>query len=242
VPGGNTRKQLARRVRDEATYVCFERNAATSQSNNCETDALSPPWGTFTKGLSHDDFGAATPSDIAAMIVQINQSSSNSPSVSPFPLTYTTKVAAPFSVPKYEGVYRWPHTDKDGHRTDKDVEGTARSWESPLAGHTFEINGPDPDEFAMPPAPTIGSAELTAETGEVYAMALLRDVPFASWNAAAGNPDGDKVRGVVALLNELDFFGGRLATRPTTLNHHARGGDANIGSSGPVRAEPRRSG
>ena len=80
-------KEAARQVRDEATYVGHERNAATSQSNNGEADALNPPWGTFTKWLSHDDFGAATPSDVAAMIVEINQSSSNSPSVSPFPLT-----------------------------------------------------------------------------------------------------------------------------------------------------------
>lgn len=208
VPDGNTRKQLAREVRDEATYVGHARSAVTHQANNGEADALNPPWGTFTKGLAHNEFGEAVPGDVATLIAQINQSSSNSPGVSPFPLTYTTKVSAPFPVKKFSGTYRWPFVGPMGEMKLAGMQGTARSWESPLAGHTFEINGPDADEFAMPPAPTIGSAELTAEIGEVYGMALLRDVPFAKWNAAAGDPDGDKVRGIVALLSELDFFKG----------------------------------
>ena len=53
-----------------------------------------------------------------------------------------------------------------------------RAWESQGAGSTFELEGPDAQSVTMPPAPKIGSFELSAEIGEVYAQALLRDVPF----------------------------------------------------------------
>lgn len=54
-----------------------------------------------------------------------------------------------------------------------------RAWESQGAGRTFDLEGPDAQAVTMPPAPALGSDELTAEIAEVYAQALLRDVPFA---------------------------------------------------------------
>ena len=60
-----------------------------------------------------------------------------------------------------------------------------RTWESPLAGHYFEIEGPDPAQFTMAPAPKLGGSELCFEMASVYVMALLRDVPFAD----LANPD-----------------------------------------------------
>lgn len=53
-----------------------------------------------------------------------------------------------------------------------------RAWESQGAGRTFDLEGPDAQAVTMPPAPALGSDELTAEIAEVYAQALLRDVPF----------------------------------------------------------------
>lgn len=53
-----------------------------------------------------------------------------------------------------------------------------RAWESQGAGNTFDLEGPDAQAVTMPPAPAMGSDELTAEMAEVYAQALLRDVPF----------------------------------------------------------------
>lgn len=46
----------------------------------------------------------------------------------------------------------------------------------------------------MPPAPRLGSAELAAEMIEVYAMALARDVPFASAEWEAAKPIAAAVR------------------------------------------------
>ena len=55
-----------------------------------------------------------------------------------------------------------------------------RAWESQSAGLAFELEGPDAQAVTMPPAPKLGSPELTAEIAEVYAQALLRDTPFAA--------------------------------------------------------------
>ena len=42
-----------------------------------------------------------------------------------------------------------------------------RAWESQGAGLTFDLQGPDAQAVTMPPAPTLGSAELAAEMLEV---------------------------------------------------------------------------
>ncbi|MEM6397663.1 MAG: vanadium-dependent haloperoxidase [Bacteroidota bacterium] len=58
-----------------------------------------------------------------------------------------------------------------------------RAWESQSAGLAFDLQGPDAQAVTMCPAPALGSSELTAEMGEVYAQALLRDVPFKNFSA-----------------------------------------------------------
>lgn len=60
---------------------------------------------------------------------------------------------------------------------------TVRAWESQSAGLAYDLQGPDAQAVTMPPAPSIGSDELTAEMAEVYAQALLRDVPFRNFSA-----------------------------------------------------------
>jgi len=68
------------------------------------------------------------------------------------------------------------HKAKTGN-ADKGSVGL-RAWESQSAGLAFELEGPDAQAVTMPPAPSLGSDELTGEIGEVYAQALLRDTPF----------------------------------------------------------------
>lgn len=62
-----------------------------------------------------------------------------------------------------------------------------RAWESQSAGLAFDLEGPDAQAVTMPPAPEVGSSELTAEMAEVYVQALLRDTPFNAMSA--GNLD-----------------------------------------------------
>ena len=58
-----------------------------------------------------------------------------------------------------------------------------RAWESQGAGLTYDLEGPDAQAVTMPPCPSLDSQELIAEMGEVYWMALCRDIPFANWGS-----------------------------------------------------------
>jgi len=107
-----------------------------------------------------------------------------------------------------------------------------RAWESQSAGNAFELEGPDAQAVTMPPAPKLGSAELTAEMAEVYAQALLRDVPFTAFNKGVASPkkfvplkgvtynnalealqtnlsDVNKVEALTEKLNHFDWFTGK---------------------------------
>ncbi|NYI08382.1 vanadium-dependent haloperoxidase [Allostreptomyces psammosilenae] len=85
---------------------------------------------------------------------------------------------------------------------------------NPRAGAAFELLGPDPQAFPIPPAPRVDGAEHSAEAVELYWMALCRDVPFRDFAAD---------RRVAAAAEELDglpgYRGPRLCGRvtPATL-------------------------
>ncbi len=86
-----------------------------------------------------------------------------------------------------------------------------RAWESAGAGLTFDTQGPDSHAVTMKPVPKLGSAELTAEMGEVYVQALLRDVPLAtlySPSADSQTDDGFRTRAeqLIHHLNALPYF------------------------------------
>eukprot|EP00172_Hildenbrandia_rubra_P003881 Plantae.Rhodophyta-Hildenbrandia_rubra.ctg6820.p1 GENE.Plantae.Rhodophyta-Hildenbrandia_rubra.ctg6820~~Plantae.Rhodophyta-Hildenbrandia_rubra.ctg6820.p1 ORF type:complete len:613 (-),score=101.67 Plantae.Rhodophyta-Hildenbrandia_rubra.ctg6820:129-1967(-) len=57
-------------------------------------------------------------------------------------------------------------------------EGKIRGFESSGGGLSYDLEGPDAQLYAIPPAPTLTSKELAAEMSELYGMALLRDEPF----------------------------------------------------------------
>lgn len=99
-----------------------------------------------------------------------------------------------------------------------------RKLVNPQAGLAYELEGYDPQQLAMPPAPALGSAEAAGEMVELYWMALLRDVPFERY---AGDPL------VLAAARELsslsDFRGpreGSEITPQTLFREGAPGGTA----------------
>ncbi len=96
---------------------------------------------------------------------------------------------------------------KGGFKSPKGKNAKVRAFESQAAGLTFDLEGPDAQAVTMPPAPRLGSDELTAEMGEVYAQALLRDVPFSELDNCEerGKPDKD-VDALIGALNELPWF------------------------------------
>jgi len=95
-----------------------------------------------------------------------------------------------------------------------------RAWESQSAGLAFELEGPDAQAVTMPPAPPLGSDELTAEMAEIYVQALLRDTPFnAMSTGVVCSDDTESIAGIVQSpadvtkikhltneLNTLDWF------------------------------------
>jgi hypothetical protein len=92
---------------------------------------------------------------------------------------------------------------------------TALKLTNPQGGLAFDIAGPDAQEITMPPAPRFDSEQTAHEMGELYWMAVLRDVPFSSYAthptvAAAAN----------LLNNEFPRFGG---TVPVTGQNVFRG-------------------
>ncbi len=60
--------------------------------------------------------------------------------------------------------------------------GGAVKLQNPQAGLAFGLIGLDSHQMTMPLAPVLASAEAAAEMGELYWQALLRDVPFATYD------------------------------------------------------------
>lgn len=200
IPNGKTRTTIAKRIRHSAEENSEARAPRPSQKNNGELkraldvheEFIAAP-GTFTKGLKHDQHGRVAHKALSRFVEALNQDPNNpaQEDESPFPGAYASGLPAEFDVDLF-------NPDNDGgyvHPTPKGVRG----WESPISGHTYDLEGADPDSVGMPEAPAIGSAELAAEMGEVYCAALLRDVKFSKWR------DGEAGH-LVDKLGALSFF------------------------------------
>lgn len=56
-----------------------------------------------------------------------------------------------------------------------------RRLANPQAAYAFDMTGVDSHATDMPPAPTFASASAAAEIGEIYWMAITRDVPYRDY-------------------------------------------------------------
>lgn len=86
---------------------------------------------------------------------------------------------------------------------------------NPQAGLAFHLEAPDPQEPTMPPAPRFDSKVEAHEAGELYWMAVARDVHFADYAT-----DPVIQQAVTSLNNEFPMFGG---TVPVTTQSVFRG-------------------
>lgn len=94
----------------------------------------------------------------------------------------------------------------------RNVEGlSVRAWESQSAGLSFDLQGPDAQAVTMPPVPVLGSDELTAEMGEVYVQALLRDVPFQNFTTGVYGLGASKGPDKLSEKKYLHLIGGDQA-------------------------------
>jgi hypothetical protein len=86
---------------------------------------------------------------------------------------------------------------------------------NPQAGLAFDLEGPDAQELTMEPAPSFASDRAAAEEGELYWMAVARDVPFISYNGNA-----DIANAINSLNTEFPWYGG---PNPVTQQNVFRG-------------------
>jgi hypothetical protein len=92
---------------------------------------------------------------------------------------------------------------------------TALKLTNPQAGLAFDIEGPDAQALTLPPAPRFDSEVAAHEAGELYWMALARDVLFSSYGT-----DPTVAAAITSLNNELPQFGG---TTPVAAPNVFRG-------------------
>ncbi|MEL6203405.1 MAG: bromoperoxidase [Pseudomonadota bacterium] len=170
------------------------------QQDNGERPTLGEPYPTsFTKGLPHDVNGIVKHGTFETFFAAIKQQDTD------------------FDVPlgPQSGKFFTKPAESDAASIGM-TEWEVRGWESPLAGHAFDLQGPDADSVAMAPAPRLGSDELAAEMAEVYAMAILRDTSFEDIRQGKGVTD--KVVGALAAMpwfdpkkTPVDYQGGEIS-------------------------------
>ncbi len=97
-----------------------------------------------------------------------------------------------------------------------------RRFTSPQAGLAYDLEGPDAQSLTLKPAPRLDSAENSSEMGELYWMALMRDVPFGSYSS-----DATAELAVKDMNNFSDFRGPKDAglVTPGTLFRGGAPGD-----------------
>ncbi|NMO17608.1 vanadium-dependent haloperoxidase [Pyxidicoccus fallax] len=96
----------------------------------------------------------------------------------------------------------------------------AKKLTNPQSGLAFELAGPDAQAVTQPPAPRFDSAQTAAEMGELYWMALARDVPFINYATEAATSGSIIARAIGSLSSEFPTFGG---TAPVTAQNLFRG-------------------
>ncbi|MFL5359075.1 vanadium-dependent haloperoxidase [Archangium sp.] len=86
--------------------------------------------------------------------------------------------------------------------------GGAKKLTNPQAGLAFDLEGPDAQAVTLPPAPRFDSQQAAHEMGELYWMALARDVPFIDYATEATTTGTLLQRAIASLNGEFRDFGG----------------------------------
>jgi len=165
---GVSRRNEAINRRDAARNIASNYPNPPTKTNTDEVILEADGYAmSFTKGLHHNENGVLIENDHYSTLTEaINQDA---------PTDFTQVQSGISGDPT-----RLPKTTFSGDAIDAAGEAPQwRGWESPRAGHYYSLEGPDADAVGMPPAPSLDSVELEAEIAEVYALALLRDVPFS---------------------------------------------------------------
>lgn len=193
----------SRKIREAAAEIAAARGPVATTDNG-EKTTLAPPVTAFHKGLPHDAFGRPDPAAFQTYLAEL-EGPENASGYAEFDVPLGPRDAAQSHRPV-------GHAEAPGARTRfgtvlPDGAPRVRNWESPLAGHQGDLEGPAPSGLAMAPAPRLGGSELAAELAEIYAMAVLRDTHFADLDRPATPARGGVTVGeVTAELAALPWF------------------------------------
>ncbi len=195
-PHGDERRKNAKFIRDNASENAFKRPQPATlglvppTQNNGEELQFSQTYSTsFSKGLPRNEWGFVDSCAYMAFVRAINRpTDSNDYFDTTVPLGPCGAIGA-----NDKGKCGSQHNFKvelwDGGKKENTVIPIVRNWESPRSGHSYVLEGPDPDAVCMPPAPRLESDEMAVEMAEVYALSLLRDVPFEQIESGDGKTD-----------------------------------------------------
>lgn len=207
----NNRKENARRVRISAAELAnsrvSQRHIANGDEQKFRNEKGNKPsyLASFTKGMPHDKKTGliSDPDDFQKFVTGIDSGD---------PRDFIDTNLGPKDYTETNRPWKSDKAQKLNHKKGAGL----RAWESQGGGNTYDLEGPDAHAVTMPPAPILGSDELTAEMGEVYAQALLRDVPFTEIVDCSGkvpckpcNSSKAKpltVNDVIKELNKLEWF------------------------------------
>jgi hypothetical protein len=201
-PAGSERARIAKRIRDLSTEISRLQPQAMTRSNEEENDHSDAFPANFTKGLSHNTWGVVEHTEDYQCFVE----AINAPDRTLFEKQLNSSI---------DRGYNFKCEISSNH--DNSVQW--RGWESPRAGHVYELEGPDAGAVGMAPAPRVGSSEFSAEMAEVYSLAILRDVPFTEicngGDRQLCNADIKSEKSLLSadkithLLNDMPFYSGK---------------------------------
>ncbi|HEY0019309.1 MAG TPA: vanadium-dependent haloperoxidase [Longimicrobium sp.] len=95
--------------------------------------------------------------------------------------------------------------------------GTPIKLTNPQSGLAFDLEGPDAQERTIPPAPRFDSDVTAHEAGELYWMAVARDVWFGSYATDAAVAGTIVKRAIDSLNAEFPRFGGTVTVTAQNL-------------------------
>ena len=174
----------------------FRHCAATTATHGLSKEGLPSYLASFTKGLPHNpDTGLVDNPDHYQLFVRAIDSGD-----------FRDFRDTPLG---HEGNCNGSATTPPAWLSAKAQGMNVRAWESQSAGLAFDLQGPDAQALTMPPAPSVGSDELTAEMAEVYVQALLRDVPFRNFSVGVMGLGNNTPKDKVSASNFLDYMEGQ---------------------------------
>jgi hypothetical protein len=142
----------------------------------------------YSKGLPHDkETGLVAPAAFEKFVSEINTANSAGEAYH-FNVPIGPRDAANAQQKGYRPASYMDRTDDAAQFSFKFTDGNkvkVRNWESPRAGHVYDLEGPDAAALAISSFPKLGSKELDGEIAELYAMAYLRDIPVVEFEMGA---------------------------------------------------------